>query len=430
MPPRRTTSAWPGPEALAFLAAVCEQRDDAPRLVFADWLEEHGRPERGRFIRAQCELARLPPEALGRTELEKQAAGLLWGGYREWLLEVASWARNYPPPENKFRRGFVAVVAASAGQWLRGERALRRATPIEELRVRDLSGLEIEFCSSPSLAGLSALTMWVLGQAGGLALARSPHLEGLSRLCLEDRRLGPDVAGALAGSTHLSALTELGLSGCAIGNQGAVALAASPVLANLRVLSLADNGVGPVGAGALAASAHLGRLTELDLGNKPDGAHAFLGDAGVAALAASPNLANLTVLRLSNQSVAVAGARALASSPYLARLRELDLTNNHVGAEGAEALAGSANLTGLIDLSLANNRIGDDGARALAGSRHLAGLEVLNLWSNGLTGAGARALLEAPHFARLASLEVGHNSLASELVLALARRYRRAEDET
>jgi uncharacterized protein (TIGR02996 family) len=32
--------------------------DDAPRLVYADYLEENGQPERARFIRGQSERAR------------------------------------------------------------------------------------------------------------------------------------------------------------------------------------------------------------------------------------------------------------------------------------------------------------------------------------------------------------------------------------
>jgi len=41
----------------ALLRAVIENvADDAPRLVYADWLEEHGEPERAEFIRLQCEL--------------------------------------------------------------------------------------------------------------------------------------------------------------------------------------------------------------------------------------------------------------------------------------------------------------------------------------------------------------------------------------
>ena len=34
--------------------------DDAPRLIFADWLEEKGDSDRAEFIRVQIERARLP----------------------------------------------------------------------------------------------------------------------------------------------------------------------------------------------------------------------------------------------------------------------------------------------------------------------------------------------------------------------------------
>ena len=43
----------------ALLAAIlANPAEDTPRLVYADWLEEHGREERAEFIRVQCELAR------------------------------------------------------------------------------------------------------------------------------------------------------------------------------------------------------------------------------------------------------------------------------------------------------------------------------------------------------------------------------------
>lgn len=45
------------------LRAILEKpEDDAPRLIYADWLEEDGQPERAEFIRVQCELARCPSE--------------------------------------------------------------------------------------------------------------------------------------------------------------------------------------------------------------------------------------------------------------------------------------------------------------------------------------------------------------------------------
>jgi uncharacterized protein (TIGR02996 family) len=45
----------------SLLAAIREHpEEDTPRLVYADWLDEHGEAERAGFIRAQCELARTP----------------------------------------------------------------------------------------------------------------------------------------------------------------------------------------------------------------------------------------------------------------------------------------------------------------------------------------------------------------------------------
>jgi uncharacterized protein (TIGR02996 family) len=44
----------------ALIRAVCEHpTDDLPRLVFADWLDEHGEGAYAEFIRVQCELATL-----------------------------------------------------------------------------------------------------------------------------------------------------------------------------------------------------------------------------------------------------------------------------------------------------------------------------------------------------------------------------------
>jgi uncharacterized protein (TIGR02996 family) len=57
----------------ALLAAIRESPDDdAPRLIYADWLEEHG-DEKDRahaeLIRAQVEMARLPLDDDRRAEL-------------------------------------------------------------------------------------------------------------------------------------------------------------------------------------------------------------------------------------------------------------------------------------------------------------------------------------------------------------------------
>jgi uncharacterized protein (TIGR02996 family) len=44
----------------AFLQSICEAAgDDGPRLVYADWLEDNGQPQRAEFIRLQCRLAEI-----------------------------------------------------------------------------------------------------------------------------------------------------------------------------------------------------------------------------------------------------------------------------------------------------------------------------------------------------------------------------------
>src|SRR3954470_18857584 len=66
------------------LKAVCDNPDDdTPRLVFADWLQEHGDEERAEFIRLQIQLARMayqPKEAgrLRRREIVLLARTPLW----------------------------------------------------------------------------------------------------------------------------------------------------------------------------------------------------------------------------------------------------------------------------------------------------------------------------------------------------------------
>lgn len=56
-------------DASPFLRTIAENpHDDTPRLVFADWLDDRGHPERAEFIRLQCELANLDPADPGYPE--------------------------------------------------------------------------------------------------------------------------------------------------------------------------------------------------------------------------------------------------------------------------------------------------------------------------------------------------------------------------
>jgi uncharacterized protein (TIGR02996 family) len=79
---------WAHPQVLALLLAAKESpHDDAPRLVLADWLEDHGEPDRAEFVRCQLRLAPGSPR-LGLAErqaLRQRSAHLLRGDGGCWL---------------------------------------------------------------------------------------------------------------------------------------------------------------------------------------------------------------------------------------------------------------------------------------------------------------------------------------------------------
>lgn len=106
-PPVSSSSAV-RPEVLAFLRDSKEHPDDdAPRLILADWLEDHGSPAdaaRAEFIRLQCERARLSEDDPRGVCLEARERQLLQQHNRDWLgsLAATSW-------DTHFRRGLLRL---------------------------------------------------------------------------------------------------------------------------------------------------------------------------------------------------------------------------------------------------------------------------------------------------------------------------------
>ncbi len=62
--------------------------DDTPRLVYADWLEEHGETERAEFLRLECQLARLPKTATEFVRLHQRMWILRRKLDESWGVEV------------------------------------------------------------------------------------------------------------------------------------------------------------------------------------------------------------------------------------------------------------------------------------------------------------------------------------------------------
>src|SRR6266545_2463288 len=133
---RRSGGVMPSDEQLAFWTAIRQAaEDDAPRLVYADWLEYHGEADRAEFIRVQCALEKLGPDRRkGRKErvrLEPREKDLLATHGDRWLApfrKVLSGSNSWDSQDAwldrlKFRRGFLD------GQhfWLESARRLAAA---------------------------------------------------------------------------------------------------------------------------------------------------------------------------------------------------------------------------------------------------------------------------------------------------------------
>ena len=128
----------------ALLRAVLETPfDDAPRLVYADWLDEHAQPERAAFIRLQCEHARLMkvhPRSSESLEWKAQCEAILDGPSPASVPFRKLWADPIDPQWGDryfFRRGFVSQVSVTAGRLVRLAGRLFAEHPITRVHLSD-----------------------------------------------------------------------------------------------------------------------------------------------------------------------------------------------------------------------------------------------------------------------------------------------------
>jgi uncharacterized protein (TIGR02996 family) len=225
----------------ALFRAICEQpQEDTPRLVYADWLEENGQPERAEFIRFQCEF---PDRNSSHPRFQELLA-------REKRFEpfFEEWMQTLPRADgiqwrdNMWARGFIEGVTFSTPKAFADHAdAVFGAAPVRVLEV----GLTTD--------GTIGLVL------------RSEYLKRLRQLIFPGQ-YRVDAVRQMAACPHLVNLASLCVwGGCT--DEGAELLAASPYLGGLAMLSLSNDSLTDRGANALIESEHLRNVTGLILHN-------------------------------------------------------------------------------------------------------------------------------------------------------------------
>ncbi len=145
------------------LAAVLEKpEDDGVRLVYADWLDENGEPERAELIRVQiasdnAKAAGLSPADYPNVERwlarEKDLILHRWQGWYPGCpvrvlippVPILPPSFAHPKPLGIATRGFVGSVISSAADWLQFGDAILAAHPVTSVRLTSLPDVEVSF---------------------------------------------------------------------------------------------------------------------------------------------------------------------------------------------------------------------------------------------------------------------------------------------
>jgi uncharacterized protein (TIGR02996 family) len=460
----------------ALLAAIrADPADDTVRLVFADWLEENGEPDRAEFIRLQCDVARLPgdgseadallryvsegerkllvwdrldPVVAARDRAERRAEELLRANKAHWF----GWANPPAYTAVRFARGFPDGVMVFGHEYFRAaQESILRAVP--------LTGLEIWFRFPEEASelvcpgGLRNLThlrlIWNtdLGVTEALQLiGESDQVGSVTSLELIFTQVDTEaLVAALAAGRGWGRIRHLlvsfrtgGHPGLGLSADQISALGAVPHLRGLTELSASlVPGAGPVEALVRAFPG----LESLDLGRlSPDGARALVR-AGLPELRVLQAAVGFSFSDSGNRERSGVDRRArmvlggtplesdpaatgaLITTPQFPKLLVLNLTGgeelvpgvlNGLGAH----LVGPCRGPSLRFLGLTDAALGPDDAAALARCPAVRELFSLRLGWNRIADAGVAAL-GAEHWPRLAQLNLASCEIGEAGVLAL-----------
>lgn len=139
-------------------AIIAKPDDDAPHLILADFYEENGHEERGRFIRLQC------------AEPDKDNAycgidGNYSMAHDKWADACGHLIDKVPRHANAiFRRGFVCQIHCRHEAWEQYGDAVLSEWPITLVRLTSLP--EVRVNRTGARFGISLYEIGILGNTG------------------------------------------------------------------------------------------------------------------------------------------------------------------------------------------------------------------------------------------------------------------------
>jgi uncharacterized protein (TIGR02996 family) len=454
-------------------AIVADPDSDELRLVYADYWEESGDPDRAELIRLQIETAR---------DEELYSFGL--GARERWLVDRHGdrWRSAHGASDGHFARGLIRAVPAelliargelarelpvehiwitepapeiAGAPWLAAIRsmairgvsdparigravaapgprlralatigcsregalaAVAAAPPgLDQLRLVDRTGdaggdaLLAAICRRSFAPGLRELSLWWTGTAGALRALAPASLGSLEKLDLGSMGDVGEPIDAAALSGLCAAAPELGSINIRSTGLGERAIAAVAGLGSLREIALLDRGLGPASLAPLAARVPGLRALSLTGGLGPGGA-TFLFEAGAP---------ELRVLSLADAEIAAIDVAALLDEGACPALESLDLGYNPIGPDAACALLTSQLVGQLRSLALDDSDLDDDAARAIRRAARPSAVTCLLLSHNPLGDDGLGALLDAGLLDRVIDLDLDDTLVSDAGVLRL-----------
>ena len=391
----------------SFIAEIIENPDDDDaRLIFADYLEEHGDP-RAEMIRLQFEMADLTRWDPKRPKLRKRELSLLkeYGGFGMTPIGVRPLGS---------RGGFLDAVEVTVARFLKLYEQIFAQAPVREVLLRSKSKKFGELATCEGTSRIRRLTLKGTQATDDqlVELFASPNVSNLSGLEIRQTGHGDRVADAIAMSPHLGGLRELRLNG--FRGNAIHFIARSATLKHLEHLSVGLWTRSEADLTVIADSENFGGLISLVFSGR-------VTASGVLRFLNSPQTSRLRTLALAGD---VRGGQALETALEKAQpqqaTRELTLMldcNDRCIAELPRVFPG------VRTLELGHNRIGEAGALSLAENPILKQLDRLVLTGNRIPLAGIQALAESPHRRKGMKLLLRGNRLSRSDVQTLQAAY-------